>query len=84
MNRKPIPKPWQRSTKRRPCAVCGGSGCLRAGPHDSPSAVVCARIKSGRKVGTIGFLHVLSDNGPTWTAWRVSLKRLEKSEVCDE
>jgi hypothetical protein len=76
-----IPNPWQRSTKRRPCAVCGGAGCLRAGPDRSPVAVVCTVVESVRPVGMVGYLHVLSDTGPTWAPWRCSLPKLASMEA---
>jgi hypothetical protein len=76
-----IPKPWQRSTKRRPCAVCHGAGCLYTGPHNAPVAVVCAQVENGRRIGKVGFLHVISDNGGAWSAWRCSLPKLAKLEA---
>ncbi len=75
MKRSP-PKPWQRATRARPCPVCHSAGCLCAGPHDSPVAVVCARVESPQRIGTAGFVHVLCDAGPTWAPWRTSLSRL--------
>jgi hypothetical protein len=71
-----LPKPWQRATRARPCPVCHAAGCLYAGPHGSPLAVVCANVESADPIGTAGYLHVLRDAGPTWAPWRVSLGRL--------
>ncbi len=76
-----LPRPWQRSTKRRPCAVCNGIGCIIAGKPSSPAAAVCSKVESGRPVGTIGHLHVLRTDGPTWAPWRASLPRLAKLEA---
>jgi len=70
------PKPWQRATRRRPCPVCHVAGCLYAGPHNSPVAVVCAGVESPQRIGTAGYLHVLDERGPTWAPWRTSLARL--------
>jgi hypothetical protein len=78
MKPRPLPKPWHRA---RSCPICGGGGCLRAGPHDSPVAVVCAKVVSTRPVGLVGHLHVLSDSGPTWAPWRRSLGRLARAEA---
>jgi hypothetical protein len=75
---KPLPKPWCRA---RSCPICGGGGCLRAGPPGSPVAVVCTRIKTTRPVGLVGWLHILDNNGPTWAPWRRSLGRLARAEA---
>jgi hypothetical protein len=78
-----LPRPWQRSTKRRPCAVCHGAGCLYTGPCKSPIAVVCAKVESNRQIGTSGYLHVLRNDGPLWAPWRTSLGRLEKQQQAE-
>ena len=62
---------WQRVKKGRPCPVCGRHDwCMYAGPADSPTAVICARIESPKRCGQAGWLHVLRDDGPTWPAWK--------------
>jgi len=73
-----LPRPWNRATRRRPCPVCRAVGCLYVGSHDSPVAVVCARVESPQPIGTAGWLHVLNDRGPTWAPWRVSLSKLAR------
>jgi hypothetical protein len=70
------PKPWQRATRARPCPVCHAAGCLYAGSHGDPIAVVCANVTSAKPIGTAGHLHVLRDAGGVWAPWRTSLKRL--------
>jgi hypothetical protein len=69
------PKPWQRATRAPTCQVCHMPGCLCAGPHDMPLAVVCARVESIEPIGTASYLHLLRDNGPTWAIWRCALPR---------
>jgi hypothetical protein len=70
------PKPWCRTTRARPCPVCGGLDCLYAGPSDAPAAVVCRNVSSPWRTGDAGHLHVLDDRSPTWAPWRRSLVRL--------
>ncbi len=70
------PKPWTRTTTRRPCPVCRGSGCLASSATD-PASIVCARVSSAEPIGNRGWLHELRP-APTWTAWRMSLERLKK------
>ncbi|MCG2685075.1 MAG: hypothetical protein L6306_15850, partial [Planctomycetales bacterium] len=68
---------WQRVSKRRPCPVCDKPDwCLYTGPEDSPDAVICARVESGRRCGEGGWLHVLRDDGPTWSP---RVRRIELS-----
>ena len=45
--------------------MCHAAGCLYAGPHNSPVAVVCGRVESAERIGAAGYLHVLDDRGPT-------------------
>jgi len=70
------PRPWQRTTSRRPCPLCRGSGCLISSPT-GPAAVVCAQMKSRRRIGAAGFLHELR-SGPAWAPWCASLARMMK------
>ncbi|MCG2682226.1 MAG: hypothetical protein L6306_01275 [Planctomycetales bacterium] len=68
---------WQRVSKRRPCPICGKPDwCLFSGPDDSPDAAICARAESGRRCGEGGWLHVLRDDGPTWSP---RVRRIELS-----
>ncbi len=73
------PKPWLRTTRRRPCPICRGSGCLISAAV-APEAAVCLRVESAKPIGVIGWLHLLNDRGPTWCAWRRSLTRLARME----
>ena len=67
---------WQRVSKGRPCPVCSRRDwCLFAGPADAPVAAICARIESPKRCGEAGWLHVLRDEGPTWTPWRRNISR---------
>jgi len=55
---------WQRVSRCRPCPVCGKPDwCLYAGPQDSPTAAICARVESPKRVREAGWLHVLRDEG---------------------
>ena len=47
---------------------------MYAGPEDSPTAVICARIESPKRCGEGGWLHVLRDDGPTWAPWQRSIR----------
>ena len=71
-----LPRPWQRCTVARPYPICHAAGCLRAGPHDSPVAVVCARVESPERIGVAGWLHDLDEAGRVWAPWRCSLPRI--------
>ena len=71
-----LPRPW---TRARRCKVCGKAGCLVSNPSD-PAAVVCRNSKSAVAIGTVGWLHELTKNGPTWAPWRRSLARLVKQD----
>ena len=72
------PKPWTRTTGRRPCPVCHrGSGCFLSGPSD-PAAIVCARVSSEVQIGAAGHLHEIRPS-PTWASWRSGLARLRKT-----
>jgi hypothetical protein len=66
---------WERVSKRRPCPVCTKPDwCMYASPEDSPTAVICARVESPKRCGESGWLHVLRNDGPTWTPWRRSIR----------
>ncbi len=67
---------WQRVSRRRPCPVCGRfDWCMYAGPDDAPTAVICPRTPSDQRAGEAGYLHILRTDGPTWPAWRQTLRR---------
>lgn len=54
---------WQRVSKGRPCPVCDRPDwCLYAGPADSPTAAICARVESPKKCGEAGWLHKLRED----------------------
>jgi hypothetical protein len=64
---------WKRVSRARPCPICSKSDwCLLTGPDDSPSAAICARVESDKRVGDqgAGWLHVLRNDGPTWPEWK--------------
>ena len=62
---------WKRVSRRRPCPVCEKPDwCLYAGDESAPSAVICARVESDRRAGEGGWLHILRNDGPSWTTWR--------------
>ena len=64
---------WKRVSRARPCPICSKSDwCLLTGPDDSPSAAICARVESAKRVGDqgAGWLHVLRNDGPTWPEWK--------------
>jgi hypothetical protein len=65
---------WHQTTKRRPCPICSGLGCLITGDPDSPEAAICITVESARQVGA-GWLHTLSNSGPAWPAWRRTLRK---------
>lgn len=55
----------QRVSRRRPCLICGKADwCLYIGPDDNPTAAICSRIESTKRVGTkgAGWLHVLRED----------------------
>lgn len=62
------PQNFTRSTEDIPCPICkrAGDGCLVSSenPND-PKAVICCRTagKSGRTLGTAGYLHILKTEG---------------------
>jgi len=74
--KRPPPKPWRRTTRGQRCPVCRHAGCLFAGPHDRPTAVICVHVESREWIGELGWLHVLDDRGPVWSAWFASLSKL--------
>ena len=43
-----------------------------AGDESAPSAAICARVESDKRVGDqgAGWLHVLRRDGPTWPEWK--------------
>ncbi len=54
---------WKRVSQRRTCPACGRSDwCLYAGPDDAPTAAICARVESDRRVGEAGWFHRLRDD----------------------
>jgi hypothetical protein len=64
---------WQRVSRRRPCPVCEKPDwCMFAGDESAPSAAICARVESDKRVGDqgAGWLHVLRRDGPTWPEWK--------------
>lgn len=64
---------WRRVSRRRPCPVCEKPDwCLYAGDESAPTAAICARVESDKRVGTdgAGWLHVLRNDGPTWPGWK--------------
>jgi hypothetical protein len=64
---------WNRVSRRRPCPVCERPDwCLYAGDESAPSAVICARVESNKRVGDqgAGWLHVLRNDGPVWPEWK--------------
>ncbi len=69
-------KPWTRSTRSRPCPLCGKSGCLVSAANN-PEAAICTNTTSSVKIGAVGFLHELRP-APPWTRWRMSLAKLAK------
>lgn len=73
-----VPAPWTVATRRRPCPICDGVGCLLSSSA-SPDAVVCLFEESPHPVGQLGWLHELRPC-PAWTKWRLSLARLIKEE----
>ena len=74
-----FPKPWHVATQSQPCPICGADGCLFAGPHSDPMAVICTRTSTTRPIGTVGFLHVLNGKLPPWTPWRVAPSPTDKA-----
>ena len=64
-----------RVSRRGPCPVCERPDwCLFAGPDDSPSAAICARVESDKRAGEGGWLHVLRSDGPTWPGWKRTVR----------
>ena len=62
---------WSRVSRCRPCPICEKPDwCLYAGPDDSPTAAICARIESPKRCGEAGWLHRLRNDD-----WRRSLRR---------
>ncbi len=54
---------WQRVSRGRPCPVCDRPDwCLYAGPADSPTAAICARVESPKRCGEADWLHKLRDD----------------------
>jgi hypothetical protein len=56
---------------------------LFTGSPSVTTAVICTRIVSSKPVGTVGYLHVINDTGPTWSPWRRSLGQLARMEASD-
>lgn len=64
---------FRRVTKAHPCPICGRPDwCLVAGPSDTPTAALCARVESVKRCGQAGWLHRLRDDD----AWRPSRQRV--------
>ena len=64
---------WQRVSRRRPCPVCEKPDwCLFTGDESAPSAAICARVESDKRVGDqgAGWLHVLRHDRPAWPEWK--------------
>lgn len=56
-------KSWRRVGCHEPCPICGKPDwCLIIGPVGTPSAAICQRVESGRRVGEAGWLHRLTDD----------------------
>jgi hypothetical protein len=67
---------WQRVTKRRPCPVCSKPDwCVYAGPDDAPTAALCQRIESQRRIGEAGWLHRLRESVTAWPPWERNIRR---------
>ena len=67
---------WQRVTKARPCPVCGKPDwCVFAGLADAPQTVLCARIKSPRRIGAAGWLHRLRESVTAWPPYERTIRR---------
>jgi len=70
--------PWQRVSKAQPCPVCDKPDwCLLAGPEDSPTAAICARIESDQRAGEAGWLHQLRDDD----AWEPRRRRYVRTDT---
>lgn len=64
---------WRRTSRERRCPICGKPDwCLYTGPDDAPTAAICARIESGKRVGEAGWLHLLRENDD----WRTPSRRI--------
>lgn len=57
---------WRRVSKHESCPICSKQDwCLVTGPERNPTAAICARIESAKRVGRDGggWLHRLRDDG---------------------
>ncbi len=67
---------WRRVSEKHPCPVCGQpGGCLYTGDDAAPTACLCCRVESPRKITDGVWLHTLRTDGPAWPAWRVSMRK---------
>ena len=67
------PDIFRPTSKRSPCPVCRRvDGCFVAS-EDGTVAAICSRIESGKRVGTLGFLHWIADSGPVWSRGRTAI-----------
>lgn len=60
---------WNRVSRANPCPICGRQDwCLITGPEHDPTAAICARIESDKRVGDkgAGWLHRLRDDDSDW------------------
>jgi hypothetical protein len=54
------------------CPVCGRGGCLVA-DENGTTAAVCRKVESPKRVGQLGFLHWVRDDGPVWSRDRTRI-----------
>ena len=56
--------------KRKPCPICGRAADCLVASEGSTVGVICSRTESRQRCGRAGFLHLLRDDGPVWSASR--------------
>jgi hypothetical protein len=54
------------------CPVCGRGGCLVA-DLDGTRAAICRHTESPKRVGQLGHLHWVRDDGPVWSRGRTRI-----------
>jgi hypothetical protein len=52
---------------------------MYTGDTGNPTAVICARIESPKRLHEAGWLHILSHGGPTWPTWQRSIPAAVRS-----
>lgn len=53
---------WRRVTRSHSCSICGKPDwCLYTGPEEDPTAAICARVESSKRIGDAGWLHRLKE-----------------------